>query len=285
VPYLGPATGLVGILLTLVTFLRVRTVDQAQRAERALLRRLYGTDQLARQLQEAARLLRESANPRAAVVAEDLTGLVGRMEGVTRALEAHDISRAADREPVPLVRRGYFTPDFLREVVEEARTVLDFLIFRNLQFTDVGLLQAMERAAERGVRIRILALSSRAPLSVIELATLVLPRPTVTDASMLQHQLAESELRIAQIVSNDWTRFARERFEYRGYDIAPSLHFVRVDMLIRGGFIGTLAQAQPRHLDERPYVELPTRSTAGEVLLKHYEELWARSQARRLTTR
>jgi hypothetical protein len=268
--------------LTLATFLRVRTVDQAQRAERALVRRLYGADQLIGQLQEAARLLRESSNPRASEVADDLTGVVGRIEGVSRALEAPEIASSPDRQQVPLVHRGYFTPAFLRAAVGEARTRLDFLIFRNLQFTDVGLLEAMKQAAHGGVTIRILALSSAAPTHVVELATNVLPRPAVSSASMLRHQLAESELRIAQIVNGDWGLGARERFEYRGYEIVPSMHFVRIDRVIRGGFIGTLARAQPRQLDERPYVEIPTWSTAGEVLIRHFEELWMQSQARRL---
>ncbi|MGH3902898.1 MAG: hypothetical protein ACRDTE_01670 [Pseudonocardiaceae bacterium] len=165
--------------------------------------------------------------------------------------------------------------------MDEARHNLDFLIYRNLQFANVDLLEAMEHAAKRGVRIRILALSPAADNVVLEQASLVLPWPQA-DTATLRRQLTESEARIRSIVDG-WGRQARARFEYRGYPVTPNLHFVRVDGLLRQGFIGTLSSAQPPRLEDRPYLEVSLGSEPGITLARHYDQLWDCSAGTGLT--
>ncbi len=267
--------GVAGLLITVVTFLKVRSVSRAQKEERALIRKLYGTDTLATQLRSAARFLRRDRELDARDLAEELVRLCGEIDGITKVLEAMNGVKSTG---LVLRDRDYFTPAFVKRSVEESRHALDFLIYRNLQFANVDLLQAMELAAGSGVRIRILALSARADDAVLDQAVRVLPWPLAADRDMLREQLSASERRIAGIVSS-WEREAQERFEYRGYNIAPNLHFLRSDAVIKYGFIGTLATAQPQQLHERPYVEIPVRSAPGGTLVRHYEQLWQLSAA------
>jgi hypothetical protein len=133
----------------------------------------------------------------------------------------------------------------------------------------------MERAAKRGVRIRILALSSQSGEDVLEQAALVLPRPQVP-VNTLRRQLADSEERITSAVQG-WDHRARRQFEYRGYTITPNMHFARSDGLIMQGFVGTLASAQPAQLTDRGYLEMPRNGEPGATLARHFEELWERS--------
>lgn len=267
--------GIIGFVITVITLLKVQSVRRAQREERTLLRKLYGTDTLATHLRSAATLLRRGRDNDARVLAEELVRLCGQIEGISHTLDTMTRVDGATKRTLLLAERGYFTPTFLRRAVDEARHNLDFLIYRNLQFANVDLLEAMEHAAKRGVRIRILALSSAADDAVLEQASLVLPWPQA-DAATLRLQLAESEGRIRGIVEG-WSGTARARFEYRGYPVAPNVHPVRVDSLLRQGFIGTLSSAQPSRLEDRAYLEVPISSEPGVTLIRHYDQLWDRA--------
>ncbi len=243
-----------------------------------LLRKLYGTEKLSMQLRSAASYLRKGEEGDARILAEELVRICGEIEGVSRAL---DLSRRGKRvthstREIGLVERGYYTPAFLNAAVNDAQHSVYFLIYRNLQFTNVDLLESMEHAARRGVHIRILSLSSAAHDSALEQASLVLPWPKA-DPATLRRQLRECEERIFGIV-NGWTPQARSRFEYRGYDMAPNVHFVRVDGVIKSGFIGTVSGAQPERLDDRGYIELPLAREPGATLLRHFDEVWQTSK-------
>ncbi|MBL1097212.1 hypothetical protein [Streptomyces coffeae] len=276
--HLNTFFGIVGFVITVVTLVKVQSVHRAQAEERTLLRRLYGTDSLARHLRSAATFLRQGNENDARALAEELVRLCGQIEGISRALDSMNRTRGGTgRQELQLVDKGYYTPAFLSRAVNDAQYKVDFLIYRNLQFTNVDLLESMELAAKRGVHIRILGLSSAAEESVLEQASLVLPWPQAP-AQTLRRQLAESEERIKSIVAG-WSEQARLRFEYRGYTVVPNVHFVRMDGLVRQGFIGTLSPAQPARLEDRGYVELPIRSEPGATLSRHFDQLWVRSAA------
>ncbi|MFD8935924.1 hypothetical protein ACFV0R_11790 [Streptomyces sp. NPDC059578] len=269
--------GVVGFLITLVTLLKVRSVQRAQVQERALLRKLYGTESLADRLRSAAVFLRQGEQD-ARNLGEELVRLCGQIEGISRALDSMSRQRGPDatgQRMVRLVERGYYTPPFYARVVNEAQNNADFLMYRNLQIAGVGLLQSMERAAKRGVRIRILAISSQCTDEVLEQASMVLPWPQVPP-DVLRRQLHESEGRIQQVVAG-WADRSRRNFEYRGYTIAPNMHFARTDGVMMQGFVGTLSPAQPEQLEDRGYLELPREREPGATLSRHFDELWAQS--------
>jgi hypothetical protein len=211
-------------------------------------------------------------------LAEELVRICGEIDGVSRALDSSRRNRRLgnDVHEIPLIGHGYYTPAFLNAALNEAQHSVYFLIYRNLQFTNVDLLESIEHAARRGVHVRILALSSTADDSVLSQASLVLPWPRA-DAETLRRQLRDSEERILDVVRT-WSPQARSRFEYRGYNIAPNVHFVRVDGIVRNGFIGTISQAQPERLDDRGYIELPLTSGPGATLLRHFDAVWQTSK-------
>ncbi|MEW1546010.1 hypothetical protein [Streptomyces tsukubensis] len=269
--------GAVGFTITVVTLVKVQSVHRAQTEERALLRRLYGTESLADHLRSAAGFLRQGEQD-ARNLAEELVRMCGRIEGISRALDSMNRLRgtaAGEQRMVRLVERGYYTPPFYNRVVNDAENNADFLMYRNLQVSAVDLLQSMERAAKRGVHIRILAISSASSDSVLEQASLVLPWPQVPPDT-LRRQLAEAEERVRTVVSG-WPVRVRRNFEYRGYVITPNMHFARMDGTVLQGFVGTLSPAQPDQLEDRGYVELPRDREPGATLSRHFEELWAQS--------
>lgn len=175
-----------------------------------------------------------------------------------------------------LVERGYFCREFLADVVDGATEGVDLLAYRNLRLAEPTFLEATRRAAARGVMVRVLALDSAAPDQIVAQATQVIPRPRV-DPGTLRRQLADGEERIAQAVAG-WNPELRVWFGYRGYDIVPGPHLARTDATIRMGFVGTLPEAQPGLLMDRPYVEIPVASAAGRVMGDHFDLLWERSR-------
>lgn len=269
--------GVAGFFITIVTLIKVQNVSRAQTEERALLRRLYGTESLAGHLRSAAVFLRQGEQD-ARNLAEELVRLCGQIEGIGRVLDSMNRMRGGSGENqrmVRLVERGYYTPSFYSRVVNEAQSNADFLMYRNLQISNVDLLQSMERAAKRGVHVRILAISAQSSDSVLEQASMVLPWPQVPPET-LRRQLTESEDRIRSVVEA-WPVRARRNFEYRGYAITPNMHFARMDGVVMQGFVGTLSPAQPDQLEDRGYVELPRDREPGATLSRHFEELWAQS--------
>ncbi|MFI6285900.1 hypothetical protein ACIBCM_14270 [Streptomyces sp. NPDC051018] len=271
--------GVIGFAITLITLTKVRSVQRAQTEERALLRRLYGTESLADHLRSAAGFLRQGEQD-ARNLAEELVRTCGQIEGISRALDSMNRMRgngAGNQRMIRLVERGYYTPPFYSQVVNDAQSNADFLMYRNLQISNVDLLQSMERAANRGVHNRILAISSGSSDSVLEQASMVLPWPQVPPET-LRRQLLESEDRVRSVVAG-WPVRTRRNFEYRGYVITPNMHFARMDGVIMQGFVGTLSPAQPEQLEDRGYVELPRDREPGATLSRHFEELWAQSAA------
>ncbi|MEU5403831.1 hypothetical protein ABZ348_31625 [Streptomyces sp. NPDC005963] len=271
--------GVIGFIITIITLIKVQSVQRAQSEERALLRRLYGTESLAGHLRSAAGFLRQGEQD-ARNLAEELVRMCGQIEGISRALDSMNRMRGngtGEQRMIRLVERGYYTPAFYSQVVNNAQSNADFLMYRNLQISNVDMLQAMERAAKRGVKIRILAISSASSDGVLEQASMVLPWPQVP-AETLRRQLVESEERVRNVVAA-WPARARRNFEYRGYVIAPNMHFARLDGLVLQGFVGTLSPAQPDQLEDRGYVELPRDREPGATLSRHFDELWSQSAA------
>lgn len=79
--------GIVSFGVSVLTYLRVRSVRRAQEYERMLVRRLYGTDSLSVQLRAAANFLRRGNDLQATDLAEELVRICGQIEGITRALD------------------------------------------------------------------------------------------------------------------------------------------------------------------------------------------------------
>lgn len=267
--------GAVGFVISIVTLIRVQSVHRAQAEERTLLRRLYGTDTLTGHLRSAAVLLRQGENE-ARVLAEELVRLCGQIEGISRVLDTMGSRReSARRDGIRFVDRGYYVPAFYSQVVDSAQNSADFLMYRNLQISNVDILEAIQRATARGVRVRVLAISSASSDAVLDQASMVLPWPQVPPDT-LRRQLSDAEERVRTVVGG-WDERCRRLFEYRGYIVAPNMHFARMDGTLLQGFVGTLSSAQPSQLSDRGYLTMPKTDEPGLTLARHFEELWEHS--------
>ena len=276
---------IVGLIITGASFWRITTVRKAQSEERELVRRLYGTDDLADRLRSAATFLRTDADVDARMLADELVRLVGQIEGITRVLESIQSAPRRSDSTLVLSNEEYFTPDSIRRDLRAARSTVDILIYRNMFVSGPGIIEAMESAAQRGVKIRILCLSSSSSDAVLELAVNVVPRPVPDAPDEYRQQLADAEQRIARVVTRDWSPAAQARFSYRGYTISPVWHFMRIDGVLKLGFLGTASAAQPGRYADRPYVQIPVTSSPGEILSRHFELLWNDTATKTLVPR
>jgi hypothetical protein len=124
--------GAIGLGITVVTLIKVQSVHRAQVEERALLRRLYGTDNLTDHLRSAAVLLRQGENE-ARILAEELLRVCGQIEGISRVLDSMDRSRnSSNPQIMRLVDQGYYVPSFYSHVVDDSQHNADFLMYRYL---------------------------------------------------------------------------------------------------------------------------------------------------------
>lgn len=276
---LGTIISFIGLSITLITFLRVNTVRKAQAEERKLVRQLYGTDQLTTHLRAAAGFLKLGPDIDAKMLADELVRLIGQIEGITRALEAMQSQSTQYDGAFQVSDDGYFTLDSLRADLRAARSAVDILIYRNMFVSSPGILESMESAAARGVKIRILCVSSAAPDDVLRQTLSILPKPVPDTPDEFRAQLGDAEQRIQRVVSRDWSANACKRFEYRGYTRAPVWHMIRVDGMIKLGFVGTSSPAQPPRYEDRPYLLIPVNSAPGEILCRNVEDLWQLSSA------
>jgi len=273
VDLVNTVAGLLGLALTALTLARIRAVRRAQRDERTLVRTLYGTEAAATRIRAAAGHLARSRDAKARELAQDLIRFSGQIEGVSRALDS-DAGSAPAASTVELKEAGYFTSEFLIEVAAGARQAIDILMYRPITVATVPVLAALQDAAERGVEIRMLALSVDASDEVLRHGATVMPAAAVYEPEQLRPQLLEAERRIASHVAT-WPAAAQRRLGYRRYCTPPGPHLIRADRVISAGFVGLLSGPMPVRFDQRVYLQLPTDATLGQHFRSHFELVWA----------
>jgi hypothetical protein len=276
VDLVNTVAGLLGLALTALTLTRIRAVRRAQRDERALVRTLYGTEAAAVRIRAAAGYLARSRDAKARELAQDLILFSGQIEGVSRALDSHSGSAPAS-STVELQEDGYFTPEFLIRIAAGARHTIDILMYRPITVAPVPVLTALRDAAERGVEIRVLALSVDASDEVLRHGATVMPAAAVYEPEQLRPQLLEAERRIAGHVAT-WPAAAQRRFGYRRYCTPPGPHLIRADGVISAGFVGLLSGPMPVRFDERVFIQLPADGKLGKHFESHFELVWASAE-------
>jgi hypothetical protein len=276
IQYTAAFASIGGLIVSVVTFFKVISVKKAQERERRLVRELYGIETLTKNLRKAASSLGESKDSTHRELASILLQTLGRVEGINRALGVAIYAGDTDAT-LQYHRKGYFTTDFVSKQVMKAAKRVDILCYRNMIVSGIDVLEALQTAAARGVRIRILALSSNAPECVMRESLRFLPSPSAEDTAVLAGQVRENESRVRNVISSCWSQREHERFEYRGYGNVPGAHFVRVDDAIHFGFLNTCCNSHPKWLAERPYVLIPGATSLGEQLTCHFDILWKES--------
>jgi hypothetical protein len=273
VDLVNTVAGLLGLALTALTLTRIRAVRRAQRDERTLVRTLYGTEAAALRIRAAASHLARSRDAKARELAQDLILFSGQIEGVSRALDS-DGGAAAATAGVQLQEQGYFTSEFLVGIAAGARQSIDVLMYRPITVATVPVLGALRDAAERGVEIRMLALSVNASDEVLRHGATVMPAAAVYEPEQLRPQLLEAERRIAAHVAT-WPAAARRRFGYRRYRTPPGPHLIRADGVISAGFVGLLSGPMPVRFDERVFIQVPADGRLGSQFAGHFALVWA----------
>lgn len=273
--YIDTVVGLAGLVIAVVTLWKVQSVRRAQENERRLLRMLYGTETLGRQLRTAASHLVKSRDMVVRDLANDLLRACGQIEGVSRALDAAHRGPAVSDAGVTVVQSGYFTQEFVRKTADAASASIDIVVVRPMIVSTEYALAGLRAAARRGVRIRLLSLSSESPDDALQVATHLMPWAALRDAAELRPQLAQAERRITNHVQTVWSAADRAKFSHRRYQSPPGIHMARSDSTINLGFIYLLSlESKFASLGDRPHLEVAADSRLGAYFLSHFEQLW-----------
>ena len=268
--YVFGFSSLLGFLLTIYVMVKVQSVSKMQRRERELLKQLYGLEDLLSTLGAASNHLRSSTAPGCRELLDKISQTIGKIKGINQAL-------GVSENRVKLSEGDYFTTTFLIQRASNTDRNLDILCYRNMQVAEIDVIQAFQRAASRGVSVRILSLSSHSPERILTEIINFLPHPPAQDAQILRDQLAKNEQKIVSAIRGVWHPQCTERFLYRGYTITPRIHFLRSDDTLFLGFLGMFSHVQPAYLDQRPYIEISIFSGLGQQLMNHFNALWETS--------
>lgn len=272
------ALGLVGAVIGLITLLRVSSVRNAQEDERRILRELYGLDTLSTLLTAATDHIgngAQASQKEAKDLANRLSQMLGRVDGINRALAIAAPELTPGSGDVRIVPGDYFSDAFIKNGTVSAKKKIDILVYRNQQVSNAFVLDDLIAAAQRGIRVRILAMSSLSDDATLNASMDILPRPTPSNVNLLRRQLQLNE----QTIDDHLAQQGQALVEYCGYRCAPLVHMMVVDDDVRLGVVGTVAAAQPASLSDRPYFVLSATSPPGEILRKHFEQLYVSADA------
>lgn len=207
------------------------------------------------------------------IVWKDDTDITQDPDALSRLLsEITDDDAIKPPAPLPTdyeIRTGYYVPEFISMVCRQSKKSLWFVVHRNIAISDTFTLDNLRGAAERGVAIRILALSSKAPSHVLTEAVLGLPRPVPLCGDALSCQLEHGE----GLVGN-FARGLNGRLEYRGYHRLPIQHFVIADDRVHAGFCNFDLQAQQKYFRDRWYLTIGRQTSLGRQYEAQFDVMW-----------
>jgi len=267
---------ILGLAVSLYVLAKVRSVRKAQEGERKFLQGIYGLKKLIYSLKAASGILGRARDAYSKELAQDLLQTAGQIHGINQALRFSDVNTQHE-SGIRFSDKNYFTIDFLTQRASETLQALDILCYRNMQVTEIDVVESFHKAASREVKIRILAISSSSPDCIHKEVLHILPQPRLDSSGTLKEQLEMNERRLIRQIQNQWRVDIAKMLQYRGYTMMPTLHFLRSDKTIYVGFLNILQEAQSKYLDERPCMEISTHSTLGIQLMAHFEALWATS--------
>lgn len=273
----SPFVTLVAFSITILTFLKVRSVSRTQKNERALLRDLIGFSAIVQLMSAASRKLDSEGSKESAQISDELKDMIGRISGASdvlyRSEGGHDV------ENVP-IKPGYFSDKFLEECFSQTSKSLDILTFRALFLVNAYSIEKIQFLCRSGVKVRILSFSSEAPEEALRSARrFITIRPQPSSANVYRQQLKHSEDYSHETVMNSWSEKERNNFDYKVYKTAPTAHFVKTDRTLHMGFVGVFNDCYPMRLVERMYASFNLTSAAAQSYIKHFDCLWEESNS------
>jgi hypothetical protein len=276
----GTALSLGGTTLAIFTFLRVGRVQRAQAHERRITQELLGVDQIELDLRRAIGQLALAGDRESAALVTDLSVRLGGIQGVRRALsqtERDDHKDEGTRRVVQL-KEGFFGESFVADAIESAQSSIDIITGRTLLVAGFYVMDALRRACERGVNVRIVGLSPDTADEVLEDACLTVSTPAPKNAEEYRRQIQGNRETIVEQVAGWRTEASRGCFNYRVNKSVPRISMLRHDDTVAIGFLQLYRDAQPSEIRSREYLELSGNSPTGQVAMAHFELAWKRAK-------
>lgn len=267
----GLAVTVVGLLVSLYTLSRVQTVAKAQEKARADTEDLLGIDDVEIDIASVINALAGSTDAELTTLASQLTGRLGRIQGVRYAVSGR---RPPSERHRAFLLDGFFSEDFMRDSIRGAKEELDIVTGRLRVVSSWHMMREIEKACERGVAVRIIGISARASDDTLRDAAQTVSSPPPQNADEYRQHVTEVYQQILENVRGWSSADAQRRFALRCSTDVPRVSMVRSDSKMRVGFLQFYRVAQPAQPEDRQYLELTSTSPTGLVAGRHFDAVW-----------
>ena len=268
---IGTGVSIVGLCIGLYTLSRVRRVARAQAEERRVTQELLGVDQMELDLRRVIKKLQEANDRESAELATELSGKLGALQGVRRALEPPALGASGS---TVRLRRGFFGQEFIIEQLGKAQSNIDIITGRTLLINAYYVMDHIRQACARGVEVRVISLNPYADDAIIADAARSVSNPAPVDIADYRRQLVQNDEILAGAVASWDPSALQSGFHHRVIDSVPRISFLRADSVVNLGFLQLYRAAQPTEIQERQYIQLPASSDTGQVAMSHFELCW-----------
>ena len=172
---------------------------------------------------------------------------------------------------------GFFSSVWLVNRINMAHRYVDVLMIRNLSCSTPEVLTALQKAARRGVKLRLMSLSPEVSELILNVSFLHIPSPKCYSADHLREELTIYQQLMLKQVTHQWKPDEREQYQYKTYDHVPGAQSLRCDEQVFFGNDMMFFGGQLSEPDDRPYVHTSLKTPVGFQVMRHFQQLWLRA--------
>ena len=261
-------SSMVGVVVAVYTLQRVKKLSLVQEKERQLVQELLSIDNVEQDYMDAIDFLEKQALSQTAVYSQLATRL-GSIRGARGALKKFSENK---NDNDAYLNSGFLDGTFLIEKINNATSNIDIVVGRAQLVSSYETSSALMNACNRGVKVRVVALSPDCSDDLLEESKHTVVNPAPDNAQDYRDEIETTTLLMKkQLVT--WPPRARKNFQYRLSNHVPRLSVVRIDTNIHFGFLMMFRDAQFREAKDREYMTIPISSNTGKTILRHTDQL------------
>lgn len=273
---IGITISFIGTLIGIYTLSKVKKVEKAQIEERRLTQELLDVDQIERDIKQVINKLTEIKDKESTQLANALSQRLGAIQGTRRAIGYGAESCGCSLDNTASIETGFFCSSHVDDFIEQSAYSIDIMTGSTRLIAGYYTMEKLKQACERGVRIRIIGLSPKAPDDILLDATKTVSNPAPQTADEYRKLISSNHEEITRAV-NSWPKKLKEQFEYRESYGVPRVSIAKSDDIICLGFLQLFRAAQPEKIDDRQYLRISESTELGHVVKKHFELGWEES--------
>jgi hypothetical protein len=273
-------TGISGLVLTIIqliiagyTLHKVKKVVSAQLEERRITQELLDIDQIEVVLKRVIRRLIQVNDQDSMSLANELSHRLGAIQGTRRAMDRG--TRTDICGEVVTVEHGFFSLKHIDDLIDNSSARLHILTGSTRLISGYYQMEKIRHACLRGVEVKIIGIDPEAPDEILTDATRTVSQPAPSTASDYRKIMIENQDLIRTTVGRWTDPNVCQRFQYKAHPSVPRVSLVLCDDYICLGFLQFFRDAQQGTHDDRPYIRIPTNSSLGEIVNRHFDLCWS----------